>query len=422
MAELTMQDMVQAEHAGIQKTASPHSPALQPAEQASSGAVVSREDVAAAPQISEQRFTFTGTGAEYFRIWVVNVLLTLATLGVYSAWAKVRRLQYFYRNTRVAGAVFDYRGNPKAILKGRAVALVLLLAYKIAFDISAVAAIAVLVVLAAILPWLLSRAFRFKMVNSTYRNVRFHFRGTVGQAYRMLILFPIVFGFTGFFLWSVITSFGQRPGIGLILVSAILPLVVLAGTVPAAHYLLKRYQHDNAYFGVMPFFFRAEMKEFFKIYAKAVGCFFLGGFVVGIFGVLTHKLNEALQATMFGWLFGFLYGALTAYISYLFVRAYLEGKVQNLVWNHTELGFMRFESTIRVRRLLSIHATNLLLITLTLGLYKPFAMVRLAKYRVESLTLVAGNDLEEFLADHSADNADASGEEAGEFFDIDIAL
>ena len=69
--------------------------------------------------------SFTGTGAEYFKIWIVNLALTIVTLGVYSAWAKVRRLQYFYRHTRLAGAGFDYHGDPIAILKGRIVGLVL---------------------------------------------------------------------------------------------------------------------------------------------------------------------------------------------------------------------------------------------------------------------------------------------------------
>ena len=50
-----------------------------------------------------QRFEFTGSGSEYFKIWIVNVLLTIVTLGIYSAWAKVRRLRYFYNNTRFAG-------------------------------------------------------------------------------------------------------------------------------------------------------------------------------------------------------------------------------------------------------------------------------------------------------------------------------
>ncbi|MFP5306510.1 MAG: DUF898 family protein, partial [Gammaproteobacteria bacterium] len=51
-----------------------------------------------------ERLQFSGSGGEYFRIWIVNLLLSVLTLGIYSAWAKVRRMQYFYRNTTLAGA------------------------------------------------------------------------------------------------------------------------------------------------------------------------------------------------------------------------------------------------------------------------------------------------------------------------------
>ena len=33
---------------------------------------------------------FNGKGFEYFKIWIVNIFLTIVTLGIYSAWAKVR--------------------------------------------------------------------------------------------------------------------------------------------------------------------------------------------------------------------------------------------------------------------------------------------------------------------------------------------
>ncbi len=48
-------------------------------------------------------FEFTGRGGEYFRIWIVNILLILLTLGIYSAWATVRKRLYFYGNIRLAG-------------------------------------------------------------------------------------------------------------------------------------------------------------------------------------------------------------------------------------------------------------------------------------------------------------------------------
>ena len=53
-------------------------------------------------------FEFRGNGGEYFKIWIVNVLLTLITLGIYSAWATVRNNRYFYSNTFVNDVSFDY--------------------------------------------------------------------------------------------------------------------------------------------------------------------------------------------------------------------------------------------------------------------------------------------------------------------------
>ena len=68
------------------------------------------------PQPREYRFQFTGKGSEYFSIWIVNLLLSIVTLGIYSAWAKVRREQYFHRNTLLDEQPFDYTGNPRSIL------------------------------------------------------------------------------------------------------------------------------------------------------------------------------------------------------------------------------------------------------------------------------------------------------------------
>ena len=60
-------------------------------------------------------FQFTGSGFEYFKIWIVNLCLTVITLGIYSAWAKVRRNRYFYGNTQLAGDAFEYLANPISI-------------------------------------------------------------------------------------------------------------------------------------------------------------------------------------------------------------------------------------------------------------------------------------------------------------------
>src|SRR6187549_4298956 len=86
-------------------------------------------------------FEFRATGGEYFRIWIVNLLLTIVTLGIYSAWAKVRRLRYFYGSTLLDGASFEYHGRPIAILKGRIIAFAAYLLFIVASQLSPLAII-----------------------------------------------------------------------------------------------------------------------------------------------------------------------------------------------------------------------------------------------------------------------------------------
>ena len=394
-------------------------PAPPPARREPSFAAPQRPGKVDAP--TSYQFQFTGTGAEYFRIWVVNVLLTVLTLGVYSAWAKVRRLQYFYRNTRVDDSTFDYHGKPGAILKGRLLAVVLLIAYKVAFELSGPAAIGVAVVLVALVPWLLARSFRFKMVNSSYRGLRFRFAGSAVDAYKMLSIFPILAAFTVFYGWNVAITDASRIGAGTVLLGVALVALAVC-TIPFGHYLLKRFQHNNAYFGQTPVFFDARPGEFVKIYAKAVGFLLLGSISAGLFALITHRIFQYFESTVFGWLFTLIYGVISAYAFYLFVTPFLQSRVQNLVWKHTEMAGHRFVSSVSARRLLWIHTSNLMLITLTFGLYKPFGLMRVMKYRLESLTLVPEGSLEEFMCDHAGDNAGALGQEAGDLFDIEIAL
>ncbi|MBM3540446.1 MAG: DUF898 domain-containing protein, partial [Alphaproteobacteria bacterium] len=45
------------------------------------------------------RLAFNGTAGQYFGIWATNVALTILTLGIWSAWAKVRTKRYFLGNT-----------------------------------------------------------------------------------------------------------------------------------------------------------------------------------------------------------------------------------------------------------------------------------------------------------------------------------
>ena len=147
----------------------------------------------AAPQSagSAVSLRFTGKASEYFRIWIVNICLSVVTLGIYSAWAKVRRKRYFYGNTLLEDAAFEYLADPKAILKGRIVVVAAFAVYSLAGQINPLAGLAMALVVLGALPWLIVRASRFNAVNSAHRNVRFDFRAGYGEMARLLTL-PIV--------------------------------------------------------------------------------------------------------------------------------------------------------------------------------------------------------------------------------------
>lgn len=84
-------------------------------------------DSCAQPQ--ELALEFRGSAREYFRIWIVNLCLTLLTLGVFSAWAKVRKNRYFYASISIDRTPFQYLAEPLPILKGRMIAAALFAVY-----------------------------------------------------------------------------------------------------------------------------------------------------------------------------------------------------------------------------------------------------------------------------------------------------
>jgi len=325
-------------------------------------------------QQHEHAFEFTGNGREYFKIWIVNLLLSILTLGIYSAWAKVRRLQYFYRNTRLADAGFEYHGTPLAILKGRFIAFGLLVVYSVAGGLNPLLGIVIALLIAAVMPWLIVRSLRFKLHNSSYRGLRFAFAGSDGAAYTVFLLFPIL---------------------------TVLSLYLLA---PFTHQQIKQYQHRNSMFGDTFFNFEASVGSFYGIYLRMLG-------LLVVLGILAGILVAA----------GLPFMLILLPIAFLFVAAYLAVRLPNLIWNATGLGEHTFYSRLEIRPYLWISFTNLLGIVFTLGLYVPFATVRMMRYKLESMGLLAQGDLAEFVAGQ-AQAISATGEETAEMFDVDISL
>ena len=63
------------------------------------------------PRIETDSPMFHGTGGEFFGIWIINIIFSLLTLGIYTAWAKVRVRRYFAVMTSFRGERFDYHAS-----------------------------------------------------------------------------------------------------------------------------------------------------------------------------------------------------------------------------------------------------------------------------------------------------------------------
>jgi len=337
--------------------------------------------------LAEERYPveFSATAGEYFRIWIVNLGLTIATLGIYSAWAKVRKRRYLYSHTRIGGEGFEYRADPIPILNGRLVAVALLVILFAAGNFIPFFAAAPLlrrlafVVVAAIAgPWFLVRSLKFNAYNSAYRNIRLHFVATYGACLKVVLAY-----------WWVL----------------LLPI--------AYPYFKRRLVHfaaENHFYGTTRFNVLDFKKPFIHAYAVGFGLFFLAGLGLVLSGVMFGKNEMASGLSLLGF-----------YFAALLIYAYIRVGATNAVWNSIRIGTVRFTSQLRARDLMWIYASNLLVILLSLTLATPWAVVRTYRYRASKTTLIAAGSFDGFVQAETQ-QVSATGEEVGEMFDIDLAL
>lgn len=376
-----------------------------------------------APEPQRLPVRFTGKGGEYFRIWIVNLLLTLVTLGIWSAWAKVRKTRYFWSNTQLGGAAFQYHGNPIAILRGRLLAGAFFVAYSVAGRISIAAGMVAGAVLMLLAPWFFYKSMRFKLANTSWRGLRFGFDSTAGQAYAVFA--PAVA--LGILFFGALAAM-QRIGSGDKPEPVPVLLAELAGFAlwPWLHARIKAYQHGRARYGTLAFELEPSTGAFYGLYGKTllVGLPFLLLFGLAMAGVFAATriaggdpgaVNRALVPIMV-----VTYASML--VAYSFAGAFFSARLQRLVWTRTRAGLVRFETSVRARGIMRVWIGNGLLTLLTLGLYWPWAAVAIARYRLECMILEVGAPLETVAAGGSSLERSATGEGAVDFFGWDIGL
>jgi len=380
------------------------------------------EDTNTDNTITNEPFEFTGKASEYFSIWIVNVTLTILTLGIYSAWAKVRTNQYFYSNTLLDGASFRYTARPIQILKGRIIAFIVFMGYYASSLVSVKGTAISIVVIMLLVPAFVVMSMAFRMRNSVYRNVRFNFDKNYKRAY-LVFSIPVLFIGTYLFLAAQIqTANTATPTVDPTL--SILVLVLLLAIflmVPWWEYMITQFKVVHGKFGDANFSFSATLKNYFAMYAKGYGLsiliFALLGIVMAI--VIPMLSTKDAQNPMAGIMPGLVIVLILPV--YLWIFAYFQTKRTNLIFGNLEVQGHKVKADLKTGYMMYLYLTNTLAIMLTIGLLMPWAKIRTVKYKASVMSIDIAGDLNQFITSQ-AEQQSALGEEIGEMFDMDLGF
>lgn len=315
---------------------------------------------------------FHGTARDYFGVWLVNALLTVVTLGIWSAWAKVRTNRWFFGHTVVNGHAFEYHATPVQILKGRLVALAVIAAMSVS-SYFAPGLYALLFVLGLFaMPWAINAGLRFGACMTSWSNVRFGFHGNYWQAFVLFLIMPIA-------------------------VMATLGLLAPLHAKLRGRYLAEGYRYGGAAFSCTP---RLRV-----LYGA------LGRSVLLAAGIATPGLSIVLATGAAAWP-----AIAGVYIALFTGGLYYGACVRNELYNQSSIeGGHRLQSRLAPLQYVWIVISGLLATAATLTLAYPWARVRQYRHLAESLTLLAAPGLDEFVTQQQQ----APGSFGGEFSELE---
>ncbi|MBP6850926.1 MAG: DUF898 domain-containing protein [Rhodoferax sp.] len=379
---------------------------------------------------------FTGSGSEYFRIWIVNLLLTLVTLTLYWPFARARRMAYFQNNTLIGDDPLGFHADPWKMFRGYLVVMVLGVAYWAITNFLPSIGWMALVLVAALWPLLWRASLQFRLRNTSWRGVRLDFVGDTRGAYFALLPFFAPALVLVLLVPQGVDDAAPAPAAarGAAMVAGLVTLVFAVAT-PWLLLRLKRYQHGGYAFTQERTGLQVRTGSFYALYAKAAGvtlaCVLLVLALMSalFFVVMGMGQREALESlsrpgAAAGGVVAVLVGGLA--LLYLLVPLvtlpYFTARFQNLLWSGTRSKHLLFQSRLRFRDLLRVNVVNWVLIILTLGLFWPFAKVRATRVRLQAMAVQVDGNVNDWLARAQASGRGVLGDAVGDFLGIDMGL
>lgn len=341
---------------------------------------------------AELKPVFTGRVGEIYRIFIVNLLLTIVTLGIYRFWAKVRNRKYLWSHVSVAGDSFEYTGTGRELFFG--------------FLIILVAVVLPLVVVNTVAQVMLGKGHPGALA-------LFHL------AFYALIVFLIGVGTYAAIryrlsrtLWRGIRGGldGSRSAYGLrFLGYGALAFISCGFCLPLMQVRLAQYLYSHMEFGSGRFAFQASVWPLFRrfvwipIFYVLMGASVGGAVAAGRFaskGLLAVAVIAAVVFLILLIVAAVRYAA--ASLRYIYSRVAFDG--------------LRFRYDISAWRLFRYAAGNLVILVFTLGLGFPIVLVRMARIVTDNLTIVGTIDFD--AIEQNTEPRSRFGEGLASAFDI----
>ncbi len=371
------------------------------------------------PGIEAFPLEFSGSGGEFFRVWIVNLLLTIVTLGFYTPFARRRTAQYFYSHTLVGNSPLEFTAQQRKMVFGFLLLVVIYGAFNLAAETGQDAAVALFLLAgAALAPYFWASAMRFRLSATRWRGVRLQFSASWAEVYKAS--WPV---FAMALVWiAVVAAFaawtGDAPAGGaaaarlLPKVPALAWLLAVGGLIASVLCIIRlefNYKSllvTRAYVGAQAGRWKPAYGDFVRIWAATLGMFLGGALLFAVLAGLAvggslaaATSGKPLQA---GTIIAFLVGGI-AFIFGLFLisapaRAYREARMFKLVWNNVGVSTVaRFKCKLRAKRYVMLRVRNMFLTLLTLGFFRPFAMVSEYRMKTESVTLHVKGGLDQLV-------------------------
>lgn len=369
---------------------------------------------------------FSGTGSAFFKIYFINILLTMITLGLYTPWARVRTKRYLYGNLSLGQYSFDYHADPNKMFKFFVLfytaSLIFVVTVNLMPEIGTFLVPAYMIGFAIALPWIINRSLSFNARMTSFANIRFHYSGNYWGTFGILFLLPM------------------------------LNAVTLGIAMPYIHKKFKEYFLSKHSWGMMKMGSHIPTGKLYKIFLLT--CFMPSIilaiiYIVSIASLLAGGVDMIMLLTDPIVIIPSMIAVMLLPLGIIYYNSYIQiALLQNMhatfpdnneetaeerlahyqslkyhKYQDDSLGrFLYFRSSQKPFKTSLKIIGNLILSGLTFGLYMPYAIVKIMKYSASCLTLCGNADLITQNQSAISENGGYAMDGIASASDIDIAI